>query len=186
VVVPALSPTSVAFTDVWPAVIVTDDVLQWANAVAVRFTTRSVPLGRLSRIGIGALEPRPTDTVSRPNEMMAGTAPPTVTSKPFDVMEALVAVMRVVSLATPVTTPVVALTVATAGFADAKPNEPPGMYRLFASLPRAVRARVPLIAMVAVGLLAGGVSSMDASTCWTVSEAPGFDVKPWAVARTCV
>ncbi len=33
---------------------------------------------------------------------------------------------------------------------------------------------------------AGGVSWMDASTCATVSDAPGFDVKPCAVALICV
>ena len=145
-----------------------------------------VPAGLLSRIGIDALEPRPTDTVSRPNEMRAGPPAATVTVRVFDVMAPLLAVMSDVPFETPVTTPLTESTVATAGLADVKTNEPPAIKRLFASLPRATRPTVPVTAIVAVRLLAGGLSVMDASTCDTVSSAPGVEVKPCAVARICV
>src|SRR5437899_3991628 len=118
VVVPALSPTNVALADATFAGITMDDGLQCANADAVRFTVSGEAAGLLSRIGIEALDPRPTDTVSRPNEMIAGTAPPTVTVRIFDVMAPLVAVMSDVPMETPVTTPVTGSTVATAGVAE--------------------------------------------------------------------
>ena len=78
-------------------------------------------------IGMDALDPRPTDTVSRPKEMMGVTAPPTVTVSGFDVIAPLVAVMSVGQFATPVTTPLVAPTTPQAGVADVKLNEPPAM-----------------------------------------------------------
>ena len=91
--------------------------------------------------------------------------------------------MFAVPFDTPVTTPLTGSTVATAGTADVNPNQPPEMNRLLASLPRAISATVPLMAMVVGGgLLAGASRAMDASTCDTVSCAPGVAVKPCAVA----
>ena len=129
-----------------------------------------------------ALDPRPTEIVSRPNEMIAGPPAATVTVRRFDVTAPLVAVMSDVPSDTPVTTPVSASTVATDGVAEANPNDPPAMNRPLASLPRAIRPMVPVTAIVAVGLLAGGSRAMDARTCDTVSCAPGVAVKPCAVA----
>ncbi len=81
----------------------------------------------LSRIGICWVLPRPTETVSRKNEMIGGTEPLTVTVTTFEVIAPLVAVMPAVPFATPVTLPVTESTVATAAFADAYLKVPPAM-----------------------------------------------------------
>src|SRR5712691_724302 len=157
-----------------------EGVLQCANPDAARVTVSGDPAGLLSRIGIDALDPRPTDTVSRPNEMIAGPPLATVTVRVFDVIAPLLAVMSAVPLETPVTTPVIESTDATVGTADANRNVPPAMNRLFASLPRAIRPIVPVTSIIAEGLLVGALRSMDASTCDTVNCPPGAEVKPCA------
>ncbi len=95
-------------------------------SLTASFTMSGLVAGLLNRIGIEALEPRPTDSVSRANEMIAGTSPPTVTTELFDTIAALVAVTVSVPLATPVTRPVLS-TVVMAGFVAVKVNVPPEM-----------------------------------------------------------
>ena len=116
--------------------------------------------------------------------MIAGPELFTETTAAFDVIDPLVAVIFVVPIATPVTTPVLELIVANAGADEAYANDPPEMKRAFASLPRASIEIVPVTATMAVG----GDRSMLASTCDTFSVAPPvipcadawMDVMPFA------
>ena len=84
-------------------------------------------LGLLRRMGTAVLVPRPTPMVSRPKLMTAGPELLTVTAAMFDVMLPDVAVMLAFPFATPVTTPVVAFTVANAGPLDVYVKLPPLM-----------------------------------------------------------
>src|SRR5258707_7957252 len=128
----------------------------------------AVAFGLLRKIGIEVLDPRPTDNVSRPNEITAGT-PELLTVIPalFDVIAPLTAVMLALPSATPVTTPE-ALTVATPVADELYVNTIAVlMNRPFASRPLASSGCVPVGAIVA----AAGVRLIDASTCDTTSDA---------------
>src|SRR5258708_25411175 len=115
-VLPALWPLSVAFTEVCPAGITTDVVLQKAVVSATpRLTVTGDAFGLLSRIGTDSCNPRPMLIVSRLNDRIAGPLLFTVTTAAFDVIEPLCAVTFVVPFATPVTRPVEEFTVAMDG-----------------------------------------------------------------------
>src|SRR5215213_3609049 len=84
-------------------------------SVTARFTVTGAAFTLLRKIGTLAAVPRPMPSVSRPNEMSAGPVVLTVITAAFETMLPAAAVMLVVPLATPVTTPVLAFTVATVG-----------------------------------------------------------------------
>src|ERR1017187_10747282 len=93
VVLPALCPLSCALIDVWFAGTTTFVLVQYANVSAtVRSNVVVVALGLLSRIGTGVLEPRPTETVSRPNESAAGTVFATITGSGAETIKPIFAV----------------------------------------------------------------------------------------------
>src|ERR1035437_5039609 len=176
VVLPALCPLSVALIDVCPAGTTTFVLVQYANVSAtVRSNVVVVALGLLSRMGTGVLEPRPTETVSRPNESEAGTEFATMTGSHGETIAPMFALIESVPVATPVTTPL-EFTVAMLVYFDVHVNVPPAMNWPFESLPRAVSDTLP------VGWILGeaGVSEIDASTCATLSKAE--PVTPCAVA----
>ena len=146
--------------------IVTDAVLQNANVSATaRLTVTAAAFGRLRNTGIDRLDPRPSESVSRPNEITGGTAFVIVITAGADDTVPLVATTLSVPIATPVTMPL-ELTVARA-FVAAHVNVPPEMNWLLESLPRAVSPTLPSGATLAVA----GVITTDVSTCCTVSAA---------------
>ena len=170
--------------DVLPAVITIDVGLKNANVSrTARFIVMLVAFGLLSYTGSDALPDLPTVSVSRPKEIIAGTAPPIVMIALFEVIVLLVSLAVIVALpfATPVTTPVAAFTVAFVGLDEMKWNAlPPEMKNPFASLPRASNAVEPLTAIVAVV----GDRSIAASTCCTLRRA--VPLNPCAAAETVV
>src|SRR5258707_8585110 len=105
-VVPAFFAFSVAFTEVWPAGIVTAAVLKYALVSrTASFTITGAPLGLglLSRIGIDCDVPRPMPMVCDAKEMIAGPDAFTLIVEVLDVTVPLSAVTVVVPFATPVT-----------------------------------------------------------------------------------
>ncbi len=125
---PALRPLSVTLSAVWPGVKVRLATEKYALVSrAARFTVTFEPCGRLRNTGIEVLAPRPTVSVSRPNEIAAGTVVLTTITAGFDVMAPLVAVTFAEPSATPVTTPVVAFTVAIGVLSEVYVNDPPVM-----------------------------------------------------------
>src|SRR5258708_26795482 len=129
-VVPAFFAFSVAFTEVWPAGIVTAAVLKYAlvsRTASFTITGAPVGLGLLSRIGIDCAVPRPMPIVCDAKEMIAGPDELTVTVDVFDVILPLAAVPAVLPFATPVTSPLAAFTVAVVGAAEVNVKLPPEM-----------------------------------------------------------
>src|SRR5258708_38406247 len=103
-VVPAFFAFSVAFTEVWPAGIVTAAALKYALVSrTARFTVTADAAGLLSSTGMDCAVPRPMPIVCCAKEMIAGPDAFTLIVELLDGTVPLAAVTVVVPFATPVT-----------------------------------------------------------------------------------